>query len=119
MNSDNLEKKILVTLEKLETGQAGLKNDIGRIEFKIDKLDADHDKTKESQIRLEEQHNALKERFREFQEKHEGDKKKIYDNMDEKIKKSVKEAVSAIKIWVFGGIIAALLLLTNLISKLQ
>jgi len=88
-----------------------------RLENKIDSIDREHTLTRERQIQTERDVMHYKRELDDLASKQETDKRHIYENMDDKIKRSVKEAVLSTKLWVYGGVITVILMVAGWIGK--
>jgi hypothetical protein len=106
-------------IEILKTGQM-------RLELKIDKIDSEHDVTKEKQTELRKDFEYLSRDQMKFVEKYDFDRQKIYDMIyktnSETLEKSKLEARNAFKdskIWVYAGLVAGLVMLVTILSKIK
>jgi len=104
-------------LEAINRLESKIDNGFKRLEDKIDSIDKEHTMTRERQIQTERDLFHYKAMLSALSDKHEIDKRNIYDNIDDRIKRSVKEAVLSTKLWVFGGVITVVLMFASWFGK--
>jgi len=104
-------------LEALNRLEQKIENGFKRLEEKIDNIDKEHTLTRERQIRVEQDVLHYKRSIDDLASKHEIDKRHMYENMDDKIKRSVRESVLSTKLWVYGGVITIIVMFAGWIGK--